>query len=294
MANTFETTIDLTDAAIASNAGFQAWVQAIENAILASGFFEVAPDTGQINPLTVAAPTVSATDAGYRVYRAKDALAATRPVYLKLIFGTAAQVGRVRLTRVIGTSSNGAGTLGGITVASSIVTSTSTGSSSVRILGGGGPSMGGVQTVDGSLNQNMFLGVGRMVDPTLGTSVDQITFLLAAGTSTFTTSGCLYTDHSIAWAAWDPVGSFPNLLATPHNGGSAAKIRAFKGYIYRGGEVYDFPFLIARNSEFPLLAGSADNSKFTADAWGAPRTWMPNGGVPAVSATGSALIMRWE
>ena len=98
---------------IDTNAKFQAYVQSIEAAFLASGFLEVAPDTGQINPATVVTPSLNAF-AGYRIYRAKDALAATKPLYVKLEFGIAGVAGRPKVQRTTGIGSNGAGTLTGI------------------------------------------------------------------------------------------------------------------------------------------------------------------------------------
>lgn len=294
MANTFETTIDLTDAAIASNAGFRTWVQAVEAALLASGFLEVAPDTGQIDPATVLAPTVTNGDAGYRIYRAKDALAATRPLYLKLIFGTGNTVGRPRINRSLGTGSNGAGTLTGLTSTVVTTTATAVGSSVVRIFGGGGPSCAFLVQADGSLTQHMTMAVGRAVDPTLGTSVDQMSWFIAGFSGAYSVTHCSFTDHSAGWATWDPSNCFIGINAPPNSGGSAAKIRAFKGYMYRNGEVYDLPFLMARTADFPLASGSADNSKFTADAWGAPHTWLPGNGTPSIGTGGGTVVMRWE
>ena len=105
MANTYENAA--LDTNLGSDAEYQAYIQAVEAAILASGFMEVAPDTGQINPLTVVRPSIS-TYSGYRIYRAKDSLAATKPLYAKVEYGLGTATDRAVIRRTMGTGSNGA------------------------------------------------------------------------------------------------------------------------------------------------------------------------------------------
>ena len=99
-----------------NDAEFQEWVQAFIAGLAgvagAGGLVQTA-DTGQIDPLTVARPATTATDAGYAVYRLDDAPQATNPVFLKFYFGTDASAPRPRIRLGIGTASDGAGVLTG-------------------------------------------------------------------------------------------------------------------------------------------------------------------------------------
>lgn len=97
----------------ADDAEFRLWAQSVHDALIAVGLTQ-ATDTGQINFATVAKPTSTNVDAGYAVYRFSDALQATRPVFIRLVFGTGNQATTPRIGVAIGTATNGAGTLSGI------------------------------------------------------------------------------------------------------------------------------------------------------------------------------------
>lgn len=93
---------------------FRQIITSIMTGLTAAGLIQTA-DTGQLNPLTVVFPGAINTDAGYLVYRFNDTLQATRPIFLKITIGRHSTATNFRITWQIGTSTNGAGTLGGYT-----------------------------------------------------------------------------------------------------------------------------------------------------------------------------------
>ena len=110
-----------TQALLAGDAEFRAFVQAIDSGLLAAGGVVAASDTGQIDPATVAKPGAINTDAGFRMYRFNDAAQATQPVFIKLIFGIGASINLPRITFQMGTVTNGAGVFTGTRTTAAVV-----------------------------------------------------------------------------------------------------------------------------------------------------------------------------
>lgn len=96
-----------------TDAEFREWAQAVHDALVAVGMTQTA-DTGQVNLATVAKPTSTGVYMGYEVFRFSDTLQATKPVYIKVEYGSA-QGGATRpgVAVTVGTGTNGAGTLTG-------------------------------------------------------------------------------------------------------------------------------------------------------------------------------------
>lgn len=100
-----------------SDAGFRAWVADVINRITALGgspahIIQTA-DTGQINVATVTRPGVN-TEGGYAVFAFNDTQQGAAPIYFRIGFGTEASATVPRMTIIVGTSTNGAGTIGGV------------------------------------------------------------------------------------------------------------------------------------------------------------------------------------
>lgn len=72
-----------------SDANFRAWGGGISTALAAAGLVKVT-DSGTIDWGAVLRPTVSARTQGYEVWRFDDALQSTRPVFIRLDYGSAA------------------------------------------------------------------------------------------------------------------------------------------------------------------------------------------------------------
>lgn len=100
-------------ATFATDAEFREWAQAIHDALIAVGMTQTA-DTGQINLATVAKPAAANTAQGYEIWRFSDTLQSTRPIYIKIEYGSSAgSATRGSLWFTTGTITNGAGTITG-------------------------------------------------------------------------------------------------------------------------------------------------------------------------------------
>ena len=93
---------------------FRTWALAIFNTIISGGWVQAA-DTGQINFGTVTVPVTVNTSAGYVILKMNDTLQATTPCFLKLEFGTGASTTYPVLYVSVGTGTDGAGALSGVT-----------------------------------------------------------------------------------------------------------------------------------------------------------------------------------
>lgn len=295
MANTYEnyTVNDLTD----TDAKFQAWVQAIEAAFLASGFLVVAADTGQINPATVTKPTVVSTYAGFRIYKANDSLQATKPLYVKMEYGVSIGVNRPICRVTIATATNGAGTLTGVISSASTLQGTgSDGSGAAFVIGGGGSRCAFFQHYDsGNTNFQNFFAIGRFLNPADGgAGGDGYTaFFMQANAQSQTIGASLsYGDGAAAWSSsqigvlvTDPSGSI-------HGGGDVNTVMLFQAMLYRNAGIWVMPLLVGKATELPW-SGTAAASKFSMLIWGQAHTFVPiqHG---AVSGANDRLAMLWE
>ncbi len=106
-------TVDVSS--FSTDAKFRTWGLAISSALTASGLTQTA-DTGQINWTTVLRPTAAITKAGYEVWRFNDSLQATRPIFLKIEYGSNnhASGQNPGLWLTVGTATDGAGTVSGM------------------------------------------------------------------------------------------------------------------------------------------------------------------------------------
>lgn len=109
---------------LSSDAAFQTFNSAIDTAILAMGWLH-SSDTGQMNPATTNRAGVN-TNAGYIIYKMDDALQATAPCFMKILFGQAGTATMYRLIIQLSTATDGAGTLTGNTTAAQTIASTGT------------------------------------------------------------------------------------------------------------------------------------------------------------------------
>jgi hypothetical protein len=95
-----------------SDANFRAWGSYIAARLLAVGMVQTA-DTGQINWATVLAPVAATTYQGYEIWRFNDSLQATRPVFIKIEYGSSSVTAHPQVRIQLGSGSNGTGTLTG-------------------------------------------------------------------------------------------------------------------------------------------------------------------------------------
>lgn len=94
-----------------TDVAFRAWGSAISAAFTALGFTKTA-DTGQINLTTVTAPVAVNTSAGYEIRQFTDTLQATRPIVVKVEYGSGpGSTATPQMWATFGTASDGAGTI---------------------------------------------------------------------------------------------------------------------------------------------------------------------------------------
>jgi len=94
-----------------SDATFRAWGLALSTSFDTVGFTKSA-DTGQINWATVTRPGTT-TAGGYEIRYFDDGLHATRPIYVKIEYGTGSVASYPTMWITVGTGSNGSGTITG-------------------------------------------------------------------------------------------------------------------------------------------------------------------------------------
>lgn len=103
----------LSKAQLTTDAIFRTWGKGLSDAIQAVGLVKTA-DTGQINWLTVSAPTTNQIR-GYEIFRFNDALQATSPIFIKISYGSGIYgVGPTNCPHIkteVGKGSDGSGNL---------------------------------------------------------------------------------------------------------------------------------------------------------------------------------------
>lgn len=122
--------------------GYRAWGSAMSQLLQSGTGLVKTNDTGQVDWTTATRPTTS-SQTHYEIYRFDDALQATRPVFIRVAYGTGNSTTTPTVGFRVGSGTNGAGTLTG-TVSGTTDTSTtsfqasSTTPSTVRVSKGAG------------------------------------------------------------------------------------------------------------------------------------------------------------
>jgi hypothetical protein len=95
-----------------TDADFRAWGSSLAAQFAAVGLVQTS-DTGQINWTTVLRPPTTQTKQGYEIWRFNDALQTTKPVVIRIEYGSGNNQAFPSLWVTVGTATNGAGTLTG-------------------------------------------------------------------------------------------------------------------------------------------------------------------------------------
>lgn len=94
-----------------TDANFRLWGSGISTALAAAGLVKTT-DTGQIDWATVLRPTTAGQSRGYEIWRFDDVLQATRPVFIRLDYGSGSvAINNPGLYIALGTATDGAGLL---------------------------------------------------------------------------------------------------------------------------------------------------------------------------------------
>ena len=96
-----------------SDVFFREWGSELSAKLTAAGLVQTA-DTGQINWVTVVRTGVN-TDTGYEIWKLNDALVTSAPAFFRINYGTGSNSTGPRIRIQHGTSTDGAGVLGGTT-----------------------------------------------------------------------------------------------------------------------------------------------------------------------------------
>jgi hypothetical protein len=114
------------NSAFSTDADFRAWGVALAAQFAAVGLVKTA-DTGQIDWTTITKPFTTNQQRGYEIWRFNDALQATKPVFIRIDYGSGSNALNPSLWIAVGTATNGAGTLTGqVGVQKQVLSSNST------------------------------------------------------------------------------------------------------------------------------------------------------------------------
>lgn len=95
-------------------AEFRLWATFLDTLFTTTAGWVDTAASGQINLTTVAAPSVANTSSGYKVYRMADTLQATKPIFVKLEFGSGAAAATPAIWITVGATHDGSGNLGSL------------------------------------------------------------------------------------------------------------------------------------------------------------------------------------
>jgi hypothetical protein len=265
------------DNIFATDAEWRTWCQAVEAALLSSGFLVAAADTGQIDLTSVARPAISSY-AGYKIYKANDALAASKPMYVKIEYGCGTVTDRPLCRATVSTATNGAGTPSGVVAGAIVfVTASAIGTGFSKVLGFGGAHAAGVHISDsGSSSQGGFFMCGRFIDIANGDGVSPIIWHSGVASSTGSAMNTFsFTDGAAAWATLTNGinGITADFASTIHSGGDINTTLLYESIIYRAAKSLVLPTLLGRTSE--LTFTDAATSQFVLNLWGATHTFIP-------------------
>jgi hypothetical protein len=286
-----------------TDADFRTWCQGIAAALVACGLVKTG-DTGQIDNTTVAKPAAINTAQGYEIYRFADTLQATRPVYIKIEYGSGGAASRPGLWVTTGTGTTGAGTLTGQVGTRTQIRATSdkTAGATLPVYASGAQSSTDSRIVV-ALNQDL-------ATPNVNYGFGFVIERLPDSSGTPTGDG-IWTYY------WTPPGSstcFSQVIPTPSgavpSGGIVPPIIAAEtagGNSAFGGDVAMQPPIVSLGKAYVLTGVLTYNNpdlgagaSVTVSLYGATRTYMPLGGANkgtdrAVNGgANSTHAIRWE
>lgn len=280
-----------------TDADFRAWGAAINAALTAIGLVQTA-DTGQINWATVTKPAAINTAAGYEIWRFNDALQATKPVFIKIEYGSGAVVDRPSLWITTGSVTNGAGTLSGQSRARiQLGAGTSDAAGSTRAMYVSGSSSRlcmilNVNTVTAA--QNMAVMIERTKDSTGADTGDGLIVIQWAGSG-----GASYTTVPLTPGVAVPAATAntPTVDVTGKGGtsiiGTDVALSPLLAFV--GKALFGMSLIVYNSADIGALGS------FVANHLGANHTYLPLGSlVSSVGANWStptgtnAFAMLWE
>lgn len=180
-----------------TDADLRTFIINVHAALTALGLVQTG-DTGQVNTATVTRPGSANTSSGYSVWRFDDALQSTRPVYMKLEFGSGGGVANFSIWLTVGSATDGAGTLIG-TVVSQRMQSPNTGTQTTPVPAYASGDTGRLALVLGTGGQINMLLVERTRDGSGSVTAEGIV-AVTIGSSTQRFSWVPYSDFLAAFS----------------------------------------------------------------------------------------------
>lgn len=274
---------------MADDAAFRAQILGIRSALLAAGAVRTA-DTGQVDATTVLRPGAVNTIAGYDMFRFSDTLQATKPVFVKLQYGTTAVTqSRFGLTVTVGTATDGAGNLTGTQVSTATLLDMGVSGTFGMYTSASGDSM--ALFVVNAASSNMGFLVARVKDETGADTGEGVMVLLSNNSIQYVQAlpfSAVVPARNGAYAQFGAVGSHSGATNAAFDLAVGSVCTAFSG-LWR--------FIVA------LLYSSADISAltpFTIAVLGRSRTLLPlgngagNGYGGGSANTTTCLCIPWE
>jgi len=264
------------DMVISNNTtNFRVFGKAISDALTAVGLTKVT-DSGQINWATVNVPAAS-TSAGYEVRYLDDAQHSNTPIYIKIEYGCGGNTSRWGIWLTLGTTQDGAGTIGGTSILVRTIINPTADTTSVSCTGFACFSGGQFNFVQGVATQCLSFGVNRTCD-TDGTMNSQGAHVWYQGTTG--PAGAMGTVH-ISYRRTPTVVVTNNGTQGGFTFGPSFAVMN-SGTYNNSTDVYTFPTYLWTDKPVPIPGligiGSTDyvyGTSFTVTTFGTSRTYMP-------------------
>lgn len=272
---------------IGGDTEFRTWGAGISDMLGDAGLV-MTGDTGQINWTTAVRPA-TVSFAGYEMWRFADAKQATTPVFIKLEYGVGATVDRPVIRFAVGTATNGAGTLTGVTTTATKSLSTSVSKAAGAMLNTyvcAAPNRLTLCTnFDPAANGSAEVVIVERAKDDNGADIDGMVVVLSSVTSTT----AQLTQHLVP-------GSAPMVYTLTHTIPLAAITLTASG-----SDVAMSPVFVALGRWYfawPLSykqTDLADLTPFTMTHLGASHTFLPMGaGLPSAFGNNLSLAILWE
>lgn len=298
--STFQRDVAVTNSAfggMTADQTFRTWVSAVSDAMLGAGLVKHT-DTGQIDKTTVLAPVSSGQSRGYEIWRFNDALQATKPVFIKIEYGSGnnlLSIPGIYLT--VGSATDGAGNITNLSTSrQAVFFQTNTNSTAQAPVLGGGDGSSVVQAVmrgvSGSAPEwHWFFAIerSRNADGTANGDGVMVTICSLGGSGT-TTQFISFTNSNVSGVqSYQPI-PFPGTRVSTANSGTSVTL---------------FPAVVvtpkAQGQSLAVLGCGVNDfvrgSIVTAFVGGATHTYYAVTGTnPARSIDGGnvGILMRWE
>jgi hypothetical protein len=247
-----------------SDAEFRAWGKAMSDAMTALGIPKTS-DTGQIDWSSVTYPTSGSTVKGYEIRQFNDALQATVPILIKIEWGSGSGATTPVWWITIGTATDGAGNLTGLTTVRKAMTGVAqTNAYTCRFSGDTNRLMIAMLTDSGSYGNGQVAVLERTHDAS-GADTNEGFLYIQQQSSTMVQAGFIFGTGVIGSET-----VFACLMPSVGSGANGAAVALYPVFVTKG--VYFNPFL---NLLVAFQSNVTPGSQLSFTYYGATRAFMP-------------------